>query len=133
MKDKDSPPSLDDLDDRLRKAQARRPGAKSSSDEASRGSALSVAFRIGAELVSALIVGVGIGLLLDSWLDTKPWFFLLFFVLGAAAGILNVFRAMGGYGYAAGYQKPEAAAKPADRAEERRDQSDPQDRDDRGA
>ena len=51
-------------------------------------------------------VGVGIGLLLDRWLDTGPWFLLLFFVLGAAAGMLNVYRVMAGYGYSAGYQRP---------------------------
>jgi ATP synthase protein I len=43
-------------------------------------------------VVSALGVGIAVGLLLDRWLGTKPWLFLLFFVLGAAAGILNVYR-----------------------------------------
>jgi ATP synthase protein I len=51
------------------------------------------AFRIGVELVSALLVGAGIGWLLDRWLGTTPFLLLLFFFLGAAAGILNVFRA----------------------------------------
>jgi ATP synthase protein I len=51
------------------------------------------AFRIGVELVVALVVGAGIGWLLDRWLGTGPFLFLLFFFLGAAAGILNVFRA----------------------------------------
>lgn len=48
--------------------------------------------RAGVEVVSALIVGVGLGLLLDRWLGTWPWLFLVFFVLGAAAGVLNVYR-----------------------------------------
>ena len=51
------------------------------------------AFRIGIELVAALMVGAGLGWLLDRWLGTGPFLFLLFFFLGAAAGILNVFRA----------------------------------------
>ena len=51
------------------------------------------AFRIGVELVSALVVGGGIGWLLDWWWGTTPFMLLLFFVLGAVAGILNVFRA----------------------------------------
>jgi len=108
----DKPPSSEDFDERLRAAQERRPGGVpgkgtgSGADEPKRGSGLSLAFRIGVELVAALIVGVGIGLLLDHWLGTKPWFLLLFFVLGSAAGIVNVFRAVGGYGYAAGYSKP---------------------------
>jgi len=51
-------------------------------------------------LVAALIVGVGIGLLLDRWLGTTPWFLIVFFLLGAAAGILNVYRAASGMGLA---------------------------------
>ena len=106
MTEKRPPRSLKDLDERIRAAEERHGGDES--DESSRrGSGLSLAFRIGVELVSALIVGVAIGLGLDTWLDTKPWFLLLFFVLGSAAGILNVFRTMSGYGYAAGYRKGE--------------------------
>lgn len=51
-----------------------------------------VGLRAGVEVVSALIVGVVIGSALDRWLGTWPWLFLLFFVLGAAAGVLNVYR-----------------------------------------
>jgi ATP synthase protein I len=51
-----------------------------------------VGFRAGVELVSALAVGVLIGLALDRWLGTFPWLFLLFFVLGAAAGVMNIYR-----------------------------------------
>jgi ATP synthase protein I len=51
-----------------------------------------VGFRAGVEVVSALIVGVGLGFALDRWLGTWPWLFLLFFVLGSAAGVLNVYR-----------------------------------------
>ena len=51
-----------------------------------------IGFRAGVELVSALGVGVLIGLGLDRWLGTFPWLFLLFFVLGAAAGVMNIYR-----------------------------------------
>lgn len=67
---------------------------------------LGLAFRTGIELVSALAVGVGIGFLLDKWLDTTPWFLLLFFFLGAAAGFLNVYRTASGIGLAPGYKTP---------------------------
>lgn len=48
--------------------------------------------RAGVEVVSALIVGVGLGLMLDRWLGTWPWLFLVMFLLGATAGVLNVYR-----------------------------------------
>ncbi|WP_431305171.1 AtpZ/AtpI family protein [Sediminicoccus sp. BL-A-41-H5] len=48
--------------------------------------------RAGVEVFSALVVGVGLGFALDRWLGTWPWLFLVFFVLGAAAGVLNVYR-----------------------------------------
>ena len=53
------------------------------------------AMRVGAELLSALMVGVGIGWGLDQWLDTTPWLMLIFFFLGSGAGILNVYRSTG--------------------------------------
>ncbi len=70
-------------------------------------SGLGWGLRIGVEMVSALVVGVGIGLGLDWWLDTKPWFLVVFFLLGSAAAMLNVYRATMGYGLAVGYKKPE--------------------------
>ncbi|WP_207537433.1 AtpZ/AtpI family protein [Sabulicella rubraurantiaca] len=51
-----------------------------------------IGFRAGVEVVSALVVGVGLGLLLDRWLGTWPWLFLVFFLLGSAAGVMNVYR-----------------------------------------
>ena len=105
MTDKGPPDSLEDLDERIRDAESRRSGRRGQDDALERGRGLSLAFRIGTELVAALIVGVGIGIGLDYWLDTKPWFLIVFFLLGAAAGMLNVFRTMSGYGYAAGYRK----------------------------
>ena len=42
--------------------------------------------------MSAVAVGTIIGFILDSWFDTKPWLIVIFFFLGAAAGMLNVIR-----------------------------------------
>ena len=50
------------------------------------------AFKLGTELVAAVVVGTIIGFILDSWFDTKPWLIIIFFFLGTAAGILNVIR-----------------------------------------
>ena len=51
------------------------------------------ALRTSAEMVTGILVGVGIGWLLDQWLGTWPAFFIVFFLLGAAAGMTNVVRA----------------------------------------
>jgi len=53
---------------------------------------LGSAFRLGTELVAATVVGTIIGFILDNWFGTKPWFIIIFFLLGVIAGILNVFR-----------------------------------------
>ena len=58
-----------------------------------RGSFMGNAFKLGTELVAAVSVGTIIGFILDSWFDTKPWLIVIFFFLGAAAGMLNVIRA----------------------------------------
>ena len=50
------------------------------------------AFKLGTELVAAVTVGTIIGFILDGWFDTKPWLIIIFFFLGAAAGMLNVIR-----------------------------------------
>jgi ATP synthase protein I len=115
MTDEQPPTPLEDLDARLREASDRRQGRKVASDRFGRGSALSLALRIGVELVASLIVGVGIGLLLDKWLGTTPWLLLLFFLLGSAAGMMSVFRVVGGHGVAVGYRKGEAASSPEER------------------
>ena len=57
-----------------------------------RGLFMGSAFRLGTELVAAVVVGTIIGFILDNWFDTKPWFIIAFFFIGVIAGILNVIR-----------------------------------------
>ena len=54
----------------------------------------SFGFKISTEIVAALVVGVGIGVLVDNYFDTKPFGLIIFFILGAFAGFLNVYRVM---------------------------------------
>jgi len=61
-------------------------------DSENRGTFMGSAFKLGTELVAAVTVGTIIGFILDSWFDTKPWLIIIFFFLGAAAGMLNVIR-----------------------------------------
>ena len=88
------PDDLHDLSKRLDETRKRRTeGAKRQPS-----SQLGIAGRFTTELVAALVIGGGLGWGLD-WLcghfgfHTRPVFLLIFFVLGAAAGIRNVTRA----------------------------------------
>ena len=59
-----------------------------------RNSGAGFGFKISTEIVAALIVGVGIGLLVDNYFHTSPFGLIIFFILGAFAGFLNVYRVM---------------------------------------
>ena len=81
----------EDFKTRLKIAKSKIKKQDLSNDE-KRGSFMGNAFKLGTELVAAVAVGTIIGFILDSWFGTKPWLIIIFFFLGAAAGILNVFR-----------------------------------------
>ncbi len=86
-------PENDGFEERLRRARTRqgmdpRPDTTGKPPQGPYG----VGFRAGVEVVSALVVGVGLGWLLDRWLGTWPWLFLVFFILGGVAGVMNVYR-----------------------------------------
>ena len=51
-----------------------------------------VGFQISAELIAGVLVGAGIGYLLDMLLGTKPWLLALFIIFGGAAGMLNIYK-----------------------------------------
>ncbi len=106
MSEERPPPSLEELDAKLKAArgQHKAAGTTSAESKAEAGSGLGMALKVGVEFVSAVGVGVLIGLLLDYWLETRPWLMVGFFILGSAAGFLNIFRTISGYGYAAGYR-----------------------------
>ena len=58
----------------------------------SNAASLGKALKISTELVASVVVGSTIGFLLDNWFDTKPLLIICFFIMGVAAGILNVFK-----------------------------------------
>jgi ATP synthase protein I len=83
---------VDKLGDRLKKAKAEHEPGRQGGDTL-QGRGMAYGFRMSSELVGAIVVGGLIGYGLDRWLGTTPWLFLVFFVLGFAAGILNLLRA----------------------------------------
>jgi F0F1-type ATP synthase assembly protein I len=50
---------------------------------------------VGFSFVLAIGLGFWLGLVIDRWLGTSPWFFFIFFGFGLVAGILNVYRTAG--------------------------------------
>jgi ATP synthase protein I len=46
---------------------------------------------VGLTLVFATVIGLYVGIKLDAWLGTSPWFTAVFLFLGIAAGFRNLF------------------------------------------
>ena len=84
-------PNQEDLKTRLKIAKSKLKKNFDVENE-KRGSFMGFAFKLGTELVAAVAVGTIIGFILDSWFGTKPWLIIIFFFLGASAGMLNVVR-----------------------------------------
>ena len=107
------PDKLSDLGKRVDEAQKRHAAAAKRPPRSQTG----IAGRFATELVAALVVGGGLGWGID-WLfghfgfHTRPVFLIVFFVLGATAGIRNVMRA-------ATEINAEIAAKSASKPEEK--------------
>lgn len=69
--------------------------AQSDESAAKRASGMALGFRLSSELVAGVLVGGGIGWILDRWLGISPWGLIVFLLLGFAAGVLNVMRSAG--------------------------------------
>lgn len=90
---KQDPSPLDEFSSRLEAAQkAVEPNAED--PNATRGRAMGKGFRLGSELLAAMIVGPGLGLLIDRLAGTAPWGMIVGILVGFAAGIRNVASAM---------------------------------------
>jgi ATP synthase protein I len=75
--------------------QAGRPSDGSGADQATTASGYARGFRLSSELVGGVLVGAGIGWLIDRLLGISPWGLMIFLLLGFAAGVLNVMRSAG--------------------------------------
>ena len=94
-----------DLQDRLAKLasaiEKKQAESETSDREAARqaavggetGKAMSLGFRILAELVGGVVVGALIGWQIDQWTGLSPLFLIVFLGLGLAAGFMNMMKA----------------------------------------
>lgn len=97
MTDQKTEHSLEDLGDdlsrRIQKAKQVEAGKNPDNPKLkTETSGFGQAFRLGTEMLSALLVGVGLGWWLDATFETKPWFMIICIFLGGGAGVLNVYK-----------------------------------------
>lgn len=80
------------FEERLRAARQKAGLDRSAEVREGTPSPLGAGLRVGLEVASAVVVGVGIGLALDWAFSTRPLFLVVFLFLGGAAGVLNAYR-----------------------------------------
>jgi ATP synthase protein I len=66
-----------------------------SADAGSTERAISLAMRLGVELVAAMVIAVGLGWVVDHFAHTAPWAMIIMVPVGMAAGLRNLLRAGG--------------------------------------
>lgn len=90
---KPDPSPLSELSSRLDAARQAQAQGDDAADQ-QRGRALGQGFRLGSELLAAMIVGPLLGLGLDRLAGSAPWGLIGGIFVGFAAGVINVSRAM---------------------------------------
>ncbi|MCB1885494.1 MAG: AtpZ/AtpI family protein [Geminicoccaceae bacterium] len=94
MAQDESPPPFRDFDARLKSLRGGRergetvPEAEAEPQKMRFGDGL----QVGVEILAGVGGGSLIGWALDAWLGTAPFLLVVFFFLGAAAGMLNAYR-----------------------------------------
>ncbi|MBZ9674213.1 AtpZ/AtpI family protein [Mesorhizobium sp. ES1-1] len=91
----------DDLERRRRDLEAslatRLPDRLEGKDDAKAGSTAGYgqAVKLSSEFIAGVVVGAGIGWVIDRLAGTSPWGLIVFLLLGFGAGVLNVMRSAG--------------------------------------
>src|SRR5215470_15197261 len=83
------------LGDRLGRQRPSEPSEAGRGPPAADASGYAKGFRLSSELVGGVLVGAGLGWLIDRLLGISPWGFIVFLLLGFVAGVLNVMRSAG--------------------------------------
>lgn len=78
--------------------------------------------RAGAEMVVTIGAGTLIGYGLDSWLETKPLFLIIFLLAGVCAGFFNIYRITQNIGSSVSSDTLQKAEKGARKAPENEDE-----------
>ncbi|BCM18113.1 AtpZ/AtpI family protein [Mesorhizobium sp. J8] len=89
----------DELERRRRDLEAslatRRTDRLEGKDEAKAATGYGQALKLSSEFIAGVVVGVGLGWIIDCLAGTAPWGLIVGLLLGFGAGILNVLRSAG--------------------------------------
>ena len=89
MEGKNIPEELKKLEAKIAKMKA---GPGTSSKISRYYTVTGTGFRLAVDLLAGIVVGGGLGMVLDWVFDLKPIMLVIFLLLGGAAGFLNVYR-----------------------------------------
>ncbi len=84
---------LDRLDAEIARQKAQRPVEDTGEAATTARAGYAQAMRMSSEFIAGVLLGAGIGWLIDYVFGTTPWGLIVFLMLGFAAGVLNVLRA----------------------------------------
>ncbi len=75
----------------------KRPAAEGEADKPKSGgmAGFGNAMKLSSEFIAGILVGAGLGWVIDYWAGTSPWGLIVFLFLGFGAGVLNVLRSAG--------------------------------------
>ena len=82
---------LDKLEERIKSAKVKTQKNEISTNQPN-SKIIGLGMRVALEMVAAIGVSGIIGWYIDKALDSKPWFFLVFLLLGIAAGLKSVLK-----------------------------------------
>jgi ATP synthase protein I len=103
---------LSEIDARLKRLkgdQSKRSGSLGRAPSSGYG----MAFTLTVDLVGGLFGGALVGWLVDRWAGSAPLGLITFFILGALAGMWNVYRTVRGLDMSLGFGRPSAELPPA--------------------
>lgn len=108
----------DELDQKIRELRAKEQKSAETQNGDQTPPAGQQAATAGIEFISAVAVGGFLGYLIDQWLGTKPWGMVIMFILGSAAGFVNIYRAATGQDYRIGIGTLDKTKKPTGKGDD---------------
>ena len=82
-----------DLDAKLASRRAQTAEAENAKSHGASG--YGQAMKLSSEFIAGIVVGAGLGWMIDRLAGTSPWGLIVFLLLGFCAGVLNVLRSAG--------------------------------------